>query len=56
MKEFQERIKKSGLKKVWIVEQLKISSSALTLYLKGQRQMPEMVKWQLENLWKKYNV
>lgn len=56
MKEFQARITRSGLKKVWIVEQLKISASSLTLYLKGDRQMPETIRWQLDNLLKKYNV
>ena len=38
---FQEKIKEKGLKKSWVAEKLGISSTLLSFYLTGVRQIPE---------------
>lgn len=48
MTHYQMKIKNKGLKKSWIATQLGISPASLTLYLKGERNMPLHIESKLK--------
>ncbi len=45
-----DRIKEKGLKKNFLAKQLKISNTALSFFLSGQRPMPEAIEKKLKEI------
>ena len=54
MKELEEAIKKSGLKKIWIAEQLDITYNSLRRKLKGEIPFSKLELEKLNNILEKY--
>ena len=54
MKELEEAIKKSGLKKIWIAEQLDITYNSLRRKLKGEIPFSKLELEKLNNILGKY--
>ena len=54
MKELEEAIKRSGLKKVWIAEQLDITYNSLRRKLKGEIPFSKLELEKINNILEKY--
>ena len=54
MKELEEAIKKSGLKKIWIAEQLDITYNSLRRKLKGEIPFNKLELEKILNILEKY--
>ena len=54
MKELEEAIKRSGLKKIWIAEQLDITYNSLRRKLKGEIPFSKLELEKLNNILGKY--
>ena len=54
MKELEEAIKRSGLKKVWIAEQLDITYNSLRRKLKGEIPFNKLELEKIYNILEKY--
>ena len=54
MKELEEAIRKSGLKKIWIAEQLDITYNSLRRKLKGEIPFSKLELEKLNNILGKY--
>jgi predicted transcriptional regulator len=52
--DFNEQIKRTGLKKKWVAERLGIHRTLLSHYISGTRPMPERIEIELKRLLRMY--